>query len=116
MVYQTRLGDKKYEVEVLSCDCRLDAANMVKLKTRINSLIKRNQKRVLLDLSRTRQVDLAGVGILMERVKTLRSLQGDVKVCNIRRQVSDTFRMIGISRLIESYASREEALQSFAAQ
>jgi len=119
MVYHARNdrgGEKVMPVEILTCSTRLDAAAMVKIKQRMNQLLRRNHKKVLLDLVKTRQVDLAGLGILIERIKLLRSLDGDVKLCNLHRQVSETFRMVGVSKLIESYSSKEEALRSFCLQ
>ena len=113
MVYHATNGQEEFDVEVLDCENKLDASTMVKLKQRMNLFVKRNRKNVLLDLAKTRQVDLAGLGLLIERLRTLRALNGDIKLCNIRRQVSDTLRLVGVSKLIESYDSREEALRSF---
>jgi anti-anti-sigma factor len=113
MVYHARIGSQAIDVEILDCTGRLDASAMVKLKNRMNHFVKKNRIKVLLDLSRTHHVDLAGLGILIERLRMLRSLNGDIKLCNLRRQVSDTLRLVGVSRLLESYDSREEALRSF---
>lgn len=119
MVYHARnerSGEKVMSVDVLTCSSRLDATEMVKIKQRMNQLLKRNHKKVLLDFMKTEQVDLAGIGILIERVKMLRSLDGEIKLCNLNSQVSDTLRMVGVSKLLESYDSREEALRSFCLQ
>lgn len=113
MVYHAKSGHAEFDVEVLDCSSRLDASEMVRIKQRMNLWLKKNHIRILLDLARTRQVDLAGLGILIERLRMLRSLNGDIKLCNLRRQVSDTLRLVGVSRLLESYESREEALRSF---
>lgn len=119
MVYHAgneRSGDKVMSVDVLTCSPRLDATAMVKIKQRMNQLLKRNHKKVLLDFMKTKQVDLAGLGILIERVKLLRSVNGEIKLCNLNRHVSETLRMVGVSKLLESYDSREEALRSFCLQ
>jgi anti-anti-sigma factor len=113
MVYHAKNGNMQFDVEVLDCSNRLDATTMVKLKQRLNQFVKRNHKNVLIDLSKTKHVDLAGLGILIERLRSFRALNGDIKLCNLNRQVFDTFRLVGVSKLIETYESREEALRSF---
>ncbi len=113
MVYHAKNGHQHFDVEVLDCSSRLDASTMVRIKQRVNQFVKRNHIRVLLDLARTQHVDLAGLGILIEKLRTLRALNGDIKLCNLRRQVLETFRLVGVSKLIESYDSREEAIRSF---
>lgn len=113
MVYHAKNGHQQFDVEVLDCSSRLDASTMVKIKQRMNRFVKRNHTKVLLDLEKTRHVDLAGLGILIERLRILRALNGDIKLCNLRRQVSEMLRLVGVSRLMESYESREEALRSF---
>lgn len=113
MVYHASNGRGNIAVEVLDCASRLDAGTMVKIKERMNRLLRKNQKRLLLDLAKTEHVDLAGLGMLVERLRLLRTLDGDIKLCNLRRHVSETLRMVGLGNVIEAYDSREEALRSF---
>lgn len=114
MVYMAGSGMKQFPMDVLTCTDRLDANSMVSLKKSMNGMIKKNRKRVLLDLSKTQQVDLAGLGILIDRIKHLRAMNGDLKVFNISQQVREVFRMVGVSNLIEAFDSREAAIRSFA--
>ncbi len=103
----------KSEAEVLNCSEVLGANEMVAMKNKMNRLLHRNQKRVILDLSRTSIIDLAGLGILVERLRTIRSEKGDIKFCNVRPEVCHTLQLVGLNGLIESYSSRAEALASF---
>jgi anti-anti-sigma factor len=101
------------DVAVLMCDGDLNAQAMVRFKSQVSHLLKHRRLCVVLDLERTKHVDLAGLGILVERLKAVRAAHGDLKVCNVRPQVYETFRLVGVSKLIESYPSREEAARSF---
>ena len=100
-------------VDILRCKGDMNATAMVTFKNKVSRLMRRNHKRVLLDLNRTKHVDLAGLGILVERIKKIRSIDGDIKLCNVPPQVRETFRLVGVSKLIESYTSEEEAIRSF---
>ncbi len=112
MAYRPRT---KMGVDVLRFQGDLNALAMVKMKNRLTRLLKKNHKKLLLDLKQARRVDLAGLGILVDRLRLVRERKGDIKLCNIRPEVEKTFRMIGVNGLMESFHSEEEAIRSFAA-
>ena len=112
MAYRSRA---KMGVEVLRFQGDLDAMEMIKIKSRLNRLINKNHKKLLLDLRQTRRVELAGLGILVDRLMKVRAQKGDIKLCNLRPEVEQTFRMIGLSGVVEAFHSEEEAIRSFAA-
>lgn len=111
MAYRLR---NKMGVEVLRFPGDLDASQMVKIKSRLSRLLKKNRKKLLLDLSEARRVELAGLGILVDRLRSVRAQKGDIKFCNTHPEVQKALEMIGISGLIESFGSEEEAIRSFA--
>ncbi|HOW59724.1 MAG TPA: STAS domain-containing protein [Candidatus Omnitrophota bacterium] len=111
MVYHART---KIGVDVLRFDGDLNALAMMKMKDRMNRLLNKNHKRLLLDLKETKHVELAGVGILVDRLRKVREQKGDIKLCNLRPEVEKTFQMIGVNGLMESFSSEEEAIRSFA--
>ncbi len=111
MVYHART---KVGVDVLRFNGDLDALSMIKMKGRMNRLLNRNHKRLLLDLKDTKHVELAGVGILVDRLRKVREQKGDIKLCNLRPEVERTLQMIGVNGLMESYSTEEEAILSFA--
>ena len=112
MAYRSRA---KMGVGILRCQGDLNANEMIKIKSRLKRLLNNKQKKVLLDMKQARHVELAGLGILVDRVMQVRAQNGDLKLCNIRPEVEKTFRMIGLGELFESFHSEEEAIQSFAA-
>jgi len=73
MVYHART---KIGVDVLRFNGDLDALSMIKMKGRMNRLLNRNHKRLLLDLKDTKHVELAGVGILVDRLRKVREQKG----------------------------------------
>ena len=112
MAYRSRA---KMGVEVLKFQGDLNASEMIKIKTRLTRLMNKNHKKLLLDLKEARHVELAGLGILVDRLMKVRAQKGDIKLCNLRPEVEKTFRMIGVSDLMESFHSEEEAIRSFVA-
>ncbi len=111
MVYHART---KVGVDVLRFNGDLDALSMIKMKDRMNRLLNKNHKRLLLDLKETRHVELAGVGILVDRLRKVREQNGDIKLFNLRPEIERTFQIIGVNGLMETFSSEEEAVRSFA--
>ena len=105
----------RWGVDLLKFEGDLSALEMTRMKGRMNRLLSRNHKKWVLDLSSTEHVELAGIGILVDRLRHVRERKGDIKICNLRPEVEKTLRMIGVGSLIESYSSKEEAFRSFAA-
>ena len=112
MAYRSRA---KMGVDVLRFQGDLNAAEMVKMKSRLGRLLKKNHKNLLLDLSRAKKVELAGLGILVDRLMKVREVKGDIKLFNLRPEVKRALEMIGVSGLMESFQTEEEAIRSFAA-
>lgn len=112
MAYRSRC---KMGVEVLRFEGDLNAVEMIKMKNRLTRLLNRNHKKLLLDLKNARRVELAGLGILVDRLMKVRASKGEIKLCNLRPEVEKTFQMVGVSGLMEAFHSEEEAIRSFAA-
>jgi len=112
MAYRSRA---KMGVDILRFQGDLSALEMVKIKSRLSRLVKKNHKKLLLDLKRTKRIELAGLGILVDRLMKVRAVHGDIKLINLRPEVERALRMIGVGDLMETYQTEEEAIQSFAA-
>ncbi len=112
MAYRTR---GKMGVEVLHFQGDLSTDEMIKIKKYLSRLLKQKQRKLLLDLKAAKHVELAGLGILVDRLIKFRAEKGDIKLCNLRPEVARTFQMIGVSGIMESFSSEEEAIKSFAA-
>ena len=106
-------GNGRSTVDIVRCPGDLDATRMVRVKSRFSRLINKNRKFFLLDLKEARHADLAGLGILVDRIQKLRLLKGDIRLFNLRPEVLDILRMIGLNQVIETYSNEEEARRSF---
>lgn len=100
-------------VNVVRCPGDLNATRMVQMKNRFSRLINQNRKFFLLDLKEAGHADLAGLGILVDRIRKVRSLNGDIRLFNIRPEVTQILNMIGLNQIIEMFSTEEEARRSF---
>ena len=101
------------EISVLICRGDLNAASMVRIKNTLSRLLHRNRKRMILDLAKARRADFSGLGILMDRIQKIRAMRGDIRIINMRPEVSQTFDKAGVNRLVETFPSKHDALRSY---
>ena len=108
-------GNGKSVVDIVRCQGDLNATRMVEIKSRFSRLMNRNKKFFLLDLGEANHADLAGIGILVDRIKKVRALNGDIRLFNLRPEVAQILHLIGLNQVIATYATEEEARQSYQA-
>lgn len=70
-------------------------------------------KKILLDLGPVRYMSSTGFAVLVNLAKRIRDAGGKLKICNIHPDVEVGANIIGLGRIVETYADESEALQSF---
>jgi anti-anti-sigma regulatory factor len=50
---------------------------------------------------------------LLERLKVLRNLNGDLKLAGMTPYVRDIFKVVGMDQFFEDYTTLEDAIDSF---
>ncbi len=111
MQFSKRLG-KVRNVDILECD-NLQAAKVVNLKNKVNRLMNKKHFKIIVDLKSAKKMDVAGIGILVEKLIRMREKKGDIKLCQLRPEVSRVMDRMGVASLFETFTSREDALKSF---
>lgn len=87
-------------VDVLHFPDTLDASHMVRMKPHLTRLLNRHPKLLLLDLAETRQINLAGLGMLIDRLR--RSGNGSrFQFSNVSPQVHRTLLRAGVNDVVE---------------
>ena len=89
--------------KVLRFPGTLDASEMVRMKSRLTRLLNLHPKVLLLDLAQTRQVKLAGLGILLDRLKHFGNGHGgEIRFLNVSPQVHQTLARAGVDGFLGS--------------
>lgn len=76
-------------------------------------VLEQKDTRVIIDLSRVTRIDSAGLGQLMSCYSHLVRNQGELKMINPAPQIQNVLEMTGLSSLIPTFHSEEEAIGSF---
>jgi len=72
-------------------------------------------KDILLDLTPVRYISSTGYAVLVGLAKRIGEAGGRIKVCGLHPDVQVGANIIGLGRVVETYAEQDEAVRSFAA-
>jgi anti-sigma B factor antagonist len=103
-------------VSVLKISGNLDTSTSKLLKRALTELIKEEHYNIVVDMKKVVQINYMGVGTLLERLRQLRRLSGDLKLAGLNRVTRKALSMVGASKVFETYDTEEDAIASFAAR
>lgn len=94
---------------------RLDIEVAAEFRSRLLSLIDQGHRRIVVDLQDVAFIDSSGLGALVSALKTLKrgNGDGDVRLARVQPSVTTLLEIIRLNRVFTSYASIEQAVQSF---
>ncbi|MEE8074689.1 MAG: STAS domain-containing protein [Candidatus Binatia bacterium] len=102
------------DISVIDINGDIDFREMIRIKDVISSLIDKDQTKVILNLKAVDHINYLSIGVLLERLRILRTLNGDLKLAGMSYYLRNIFRAVGMDQFFEDYTSLEEAIESFA--
>jgi len=79
----------------------------------LQPLLENDRPRVVLDCSQIRQIDSAGVEMLLHCMEEAMKRDGDVKLAALSPESEVILELMRVSRLFETFDTTAEAVQSF---
>ena len=101
------------DISVIDVGCDIDFREMIRIKDIIGALIEKDKTKVILNLKAVDHINYLSIGVLVERLKILRNLNGDLKLAGMNPYVRDIFKVVGMDQFFEDYRSLEDAIESF---
>jgi anti-sigma B factor antagonist len=94
---------------------RLDIEVAAEVRAMLLSLIDQGHRHLVMDLKDVTFIDSSGLGALVSALKTLKrgSGSGDVRLARVQPPVVSLLEIIRLNRVFTSYASVDQAIQSF---
>ncbi len=106
-------SQKSGNVIVIRCQGRLIVGEeTVALQAEVDKRSPESKKFVL-RLAEVNYVDSGGLGALVRIAGSLRSFRGDLKLCELSKQVSQILQVTNLSSVFRSYDSESEAIAAF---
>jgi len=88
----------------------VDSANLVEV---VGQCVHDGYKDILCNLEEVDFIDYMGTSVIVIAYKEIVNNQGRMKFCNVPVAIKNIFCIAGLDRVIEMYASEEQALNSF---
>src|ERR1700758_5468384 len=85
------------------------------LKDKVNSLVNRGFKKIVLNLAEVPYVDSAGLGEIVRTYTTVSRQGGSLKLLNLTKRITDLLALTKLLTVLETFDSEEEAVRSFSA-
>jgi len=90
----------------------LDATNTMDFKEKVTNIIEKEYN-VVLDMDDVRFIDSSGCGTLITCLRRVKNNGGDLKVCNVQKQVRTVFELVRMHKIIDIFNTKNEAIRSF---
>ena len=85
------------------------------LKDKVNSLVNRGFKKIVLNLAEVPYVDSAGLGEIVRTYTTVSRQGGSLKLLNLTKRISDLLSITKLLTVFETFDTENEAVKSFQA-
>lgn len=99
-------------VEIINLD-RATLREADQLKNLINDKIELGYKKIIIDLSTVEFIDSTFLGVLVNTLKKVSALKGDLKLVGFKPAVRSMFELTRLFRVFESFSDLQDAIRSF---
>jgi anti-sigma B factor antagonist len=92
---------------------RFNALIVEPVKEQLKSFFNKPDTRLALNLEGIRFIDSSGFGVFLSIMKTANSNHGQFKICNIRPEVMELFKLLQLHNVFDLYDTQEECVKNF---
>lgn len=100
-------------VLILRIKGRLDAASSPLLERKISAIVDEDRLKLLMDFDGVEYLSSAGMRLLLNLTKRLKSKQGKMAISAVNRDVMEVIKMAGFDHILEIFENEKEALAAF---
>jgi len=114
IVVSVMAGNRGNGVSVLKVSGYLDTNTASELESALYQLLKKNEFKIVVDLSGVTYISSAGWGISIGEIKDIRNNGGDLKLSGMIGDVYEVFQLLEFNTILEAYDKADEAVAAFA--
>lgn len=100
-------------VLVLSGQMTLDDGDLA-FRQKVNDLVAGGQVKLIVDLSGVDYIDSSGIGMLVDKLNTVRQRHGDIKLVRLTRRTQSLFATLKLAMVFETFDDEETAARRYA--
>ena len=106
----TKDSDKIY---IMKIEGQLIVENRQKLKSAVQQTLDQDERRFLIDFSRTGYIDSSGLGALVSISKKVREQGGELRLSGLNEDLRSLFELTKLDTLFAIAETPEQALSNF---
>jgi anti-sigma B factor antagonist len=91
----------------------IDTTTAGELEQVIDTLIKRDRCRIVIDLAGVDYISSAGWGIFISHIKEVRAGEGDIKLANLVPNVYEIYELLEFDKVLRVFDSVDDARDDF---
>jgi len=92
---------------------RFNALIVEPVKEQLKSFFNKPDTRLALNLEGIKFIDSSGFGVFLSIMKTANNNHGQFKLCNIKPEVMELFRLLQLHNVFDLHETQEDCVQSF---
>lgn len=92
---------------------RFNALIVEPVKEQLKSFFNKPDTRLALSLEGIKFIDSSGFGVFLSIMKTANNNHGQFKICCIRPEVMELFKLLQLHNVFDLYDSQDECINSF---
>lgn len=105
--------EKNAEVLICALEGEVDLNNSPQLRKAFEEIIKRDEKKVLVEFSRVSYIDSSGLATLIEMFQRLKKIGGRMRFSGMNQKIKNTFEITKLHKLFDIFDNQEAALKDF---
>lgn len=107
MILTHELSEKIF---VLNVEGEIDANSSLELDKYVQNAIKDGYSAILVNCEKLQYISSAGLGVFISYIDELESNQGAFSFCQLRSNVYDVFKLLGLSKLVHIAENVNESM------
>lgn len=92
---------------------RFNALIVEPVKEQLKSYFNKPDTRLALNLEGVKFIDSSGFGVFLSIMKTANNNHGQFKICNIRPEVMELFKLLQLHNVFDLCGSLDDCIESF---
>lgn len=97
---------------ILKIAGRIDGTTSKELQNEMNSVFAENHKEIILDFSDVHYISSAGIRILIEELKQLKSIGGKLFFVAVPTHIYEVFKIAGLTNIFQIFETYQDLIKS----
>jgi anti-sigma B factor antagonist len=101
------------QIRVVNVKGSLDAHTFLAFQKELESTLRANDAKVVLDCEGLDYMSSAGLGVLKKYVHDFRGRGGDIRIARVPEKVGNIIKLLGFSKVFKIFPTLDEAVSSY---